>query len=404
MAEPPVDTDTNFAEVGAPDREPRSRGGWLTALIALVAIIVAGIALWQAHRAEQGITQAGTALRGDFADHVEALQRTVDQRKREFDTLRARFADADSVDKGIRSELLSLSDRSRRLEDAVANLADQRVSGRDALAANEAEFLLQLGNERLKLFRDADGALAAYRLADSALASAADPAFTSVRQTIADEMHAVAAAKPADVTATLAALEHLRDGLAALPPRQHVAPAASAESPSRVAKLFGRFVQIERDSGRDEAARTPELDRALAGIDIRAAEAALLARDPAAWKAALARVRADLTGAFDAGDGNVKASVAVVDRLSQTPLAPSLPELGMALQELRNLRTTRALAQPPPAAPAPAPGTPEVPANPVPPNTATPPAQTIAHPRRLPPPAEPRSSQPQPMPPSGSGP
>jgi uroporphyrin-3 C-methyltransferase len=38
-----------------------------------------------------------------------------------------------------------------------------------------------------------------------------------------------------------------------------------------------------------------------------------------------------------------------IERLGATPLAPTLPELGTALSELRNLRTTRALSQPAPA-------------------------------------------------------
>jgi uroporphyrin-3 C-methyltransferase len=47
----------------------------------------------------------------------------------------------------------------------------------------------------------------------------------------------------------------------------------------------------------------------------------------------------------------VKNDLAEIDRLAAAPLAPPLPELGSALRELRNLRATRALAQPRPAAP-----------------------------------------------------
>jgi uroporphyrin-3 C-methyltransferase len=48
----------------------------------------------------------------------------------------------------------------------------------------------------------------------------------------------------------------------------------------------------------------------------------------------------------------VKDTLAEIDRLAAAPLAPAMPELGTALHELRNLRATRALAQPRSAHPA----------------------------------------------------
>jgi uroporphyrin-3 C-methyltransferase len=52
----------------------------------------------------------------------------------------------------------------------------------------------------------------------------------------------------------------------------------------------------------------------------------------------------------------VKETLAEIDRLAAAPLAPATPELGTALRELRNLRATRALAQPHAAHPAAADG------------------------------------------------
>jgi uroporphyrin-3 C-methyltransferase len=41
-------------------------------------------------------------------------------------------------------------------------------------------------------------------------------------------------------------------------------------------------------------------------------------------------------------------ALAKLDEIAAKPLAPAMPELGTALSELRNLRTTRALSQPMP--------------------------------------------------------
>ena len=329
----------------APERTPAgSRRGGLAWLAALAAVLLAVVALWRVYALEHGTAARQAAAFDDLAARVETLSRTLDQRKRDFDGLRGRLADADEVNKSVREELLGLAERSRHLEDAVANLSEQRLSGRDALALNEAEFLLQQAQERLALFQDAPAATAAYRLADSALAATEDPVFASVRQTIGAERQALEAAKPAETAATLAALAHLRDALATLP--QHAAVAPSTTQPSRWQGFIDQFVRISHSEGDDAfASHDVALTRSLLALDLRSAEAALLARDADGYKAALVRVRAGVGRSFDAGAS--AATLAEIDRLAAMPLAPALPELGSALKELRNLRATRALAQPP---------------------------------------------------------
>ena len=249
----------------------------------------------------------------------------------------------------MREELLALGERSRHLEDAVANLSEQRLSGRDALALNEAEFLLQQAQERLALFQDAPAAASAYRLADSALAAAEDPVFASVRRTITAEREALEAARPADTHALLDGLAQARGALAALPMRTAI-EAAPAASPSRWQAFIGQFVRISHDdraAADAPSAREPGIVRALAALDLRDAQAAALARDANGYGAALVRARAAVAATFDADAAPTKAWLAALDGLAAMPLAASLPELGTALKELRNLRATRAIAHPP---------------------------------------------------------
>ena len=328
-------------------RAVRTGTGALAAFLALVALILAAFTTWRVVTLERGQGAAASALREDVNSRLDAAERTADQRKRELDSMRARLADTDTVNKGVREELLALGERSRHLEDAVANLAEQRLTGRDALALNEAEFLLQLAEERLALFHDAQAALAAYQLADSALAAAEDPVFAGVRQTISAERQALEAARPLDTNAALGSLERVRDNLSKLPPKKSAATAAA--TPSRFEALLQQFVRISSED--TEQRRDIELTRTLAAIDLRAAEAALLARDPSAYAAAIARARTSIAGAFDADADAVKSDLAELDRLGSAPLAPALPELGSALRELRNLRATRALTQPRQATP-----------------------------------------------------
>ncbi|MET0231231.1 MAG: uroporphyrinogen-III C-methyltransferase [Rhodanobacteraceae bacterium] len=324
---------------------PARRGGALALIVAVIALALAGFAAWRIITIERGQAGAESAMRSELDTRLADLSRNADQRKRDLETLRSRLADTDSVNKSVREELLGLGERSRHLEDAVANLAEQRLTGRDALALNEAEFLLQLAQERLELFHDAQAALAAYKLADSALAAAEDPVFAGVRQTISAEMQALEAAKPLETNATLAALERIRGTLATLPDKS-ARMAATNGTRSRFEALLQQFVRVSHDDSAAPERRDAGLARTLAAIDLRAAEAALLARDPAAYTGALARSRAAIIASLDPDAPPVKETLAEIDRLAAAPLAPATPELGSALRELRNLRATRALAQP----------------------------------------------------------
>lgn len=322
---------------------PRRTGG-IAWLIALLALVVAAISLWRATAIEHSQTGAVDALRNELSARIDDLARSAVQRKRDIDSLGARVSDTDRVDRTERDQLLSLNERSRHLEEAVANLAEQRLSSRDAMARSDAEFLLQQAQQRLALFHDAPAAIAAYQLADSALAATEDPVFGSVREMIKGELAALEASKPLQTQATLAALERVRADLAALPTRRM---AASVSVPaSRWQNFIDQFVHVSHGDANAPTERDVGLARALVALDLREAEAALLARDVGAYKKALARAQADIETGFDAVSAPAKSALADLQRLAGQPLAPAAGDLGGALKELRNLHVTRALADP----------------------------------------------------------
>jgi uroporphyrin-III C-methyltransferase len=332
-----------------------SRRSGTGVVVLLILVVALGALGWWYF--DRQMRERDRGRNDELAAQMAALTQSNEQLRRDVDSLRSRYNDAESMNRGIREEVLSFGERSRALEDAVANLSDQRVNNRDAMALNEAEFILQLAGERLALFRDANGAMAAYRLADSALAAAEDPLFASVRQTISAEMQALEAAKPMQTRATLTTLASLRGNLTSLPLRTNPATSkttAPVAERSRLREILDQFVRISRD---DESpaftARNEELTRSLVAIDLRAAEAALFARDQESFDAALKRARSGIDSVFDTDAAAVQSTLEAIDTLIATPLAPPLPELGTALGELRNLRTTRALSQPIKASPKP---------------------------------------------------
>jgi uroporphyrin-3 C-methyltransferase len=352
--------------VNAIAAKPSRGGGVFGWLLLLVIIAAAGYGYWRLRTIEQGhdqSTQTEQAQAQQVREQVEILQRSVDAAKHEADALRARLDDAAKVNESLRGQLIGLSERARLSEDAIANLADKRLSGHDALLLNEADLLLVLGGERYALFSDPAPALAAYKLADNALAEANDAAFSTVRQSIAAEIEALTALQSANLPAIQVQLAQLREKLSSLPPATERDQKAATTPSSRWWQVFGQFIRIRRDSDLQTQLthNDPMLARALIDASLRDAQAALLLRDEAQFRRALTRAKVQLGADFDAASTEVTQTEAALDELAKASIALPAPQiLGAALKELRNLRATRALhADPVPSKTAP--GTPVAP-------------------------------------------
>ena len=322
---------------------PRPRRAPLVIVVVLL-IAAAGAAAWW-HFAPPRVDSA--AQIATLQAQVGNLERNLARLRGNTDTFRARLDDGDKVDASVRQQLLALGQRVQLAEDAVANLADRRLAGHDALALDEAELLLTLGGERYSLFHDATAAIAAYRLADAALAEVDDAAFSTVRQSIAGEIAALSDLHAADPQVLVARLSSLRAQVPELTQAGALRAPADAKQ-STFMRLFGAFVQVRHDNDTAQAqalVRDAALARDLVQLDLRAAQAAALARDDAGYHAALGEARAQIAAAFDAQAPRTAAFLNDLDALPSAPLAPPAPPvLGTALKDLRNLRATHALA------------------------------------------------------------
>jgi len=336
----------------APAPPARRHGGaWLIAIVLLGAVGYLFWRVWTLDVEQQRLAQTDIQ---QVDAQIAALARGAEQARRDTDTLRARLDDESKVNQSLREQLLGLGERARLVEDAIANLADKRLTGHDAMLLDESEMLLALGGERFALFHDPAATIAAYRLADTTLAAIEDPAFSTVRQSISAEIDGLSNLGGADVSASAAALAALRADAAQLPPARR--DAGNSEQESRWWHVFGNLVRVR--TGADAASAAQRHDASLARqlfvLDLRDAEAALLARDTPRYRAAVAQAQAELKLDFDVGADAVKSAQGTLERLGKGELAPPAPpQLGAALRELRNLRATHAMRQARPAAASP---------------------------------------------------
>lgn len=260
----------------------------------------------------------------------------------------------------------------RQHQDALAGAlerAQRTLSDGDLLAALEAEELLRLAAQRLWVSRAADQALPLLVRADELLAQRADPGLEPVRAALAADLTALRLIETPDVEGIYLRLEALQDGMDTLPlvPRPERAEAEAVAAPAATAagfwaRLWDNAVAAARQFSAEHL-RVRTLEQAPPGLLSAAAEGrlrqylrlllsqaqfALLERQPGIYRAALGKA-IELLEAHFGSDERVAATAAALTELRARNIAPQLPDLRSAREQLRGyvLRRSASTAQEP---------------------------------------------------------
>ncbi len=307
----------------------RSRAGGLLLLllfaIALAAAAWYGLQQWRSQQAR--IAEQALQLR-------EAEQARIDALRNAQQAQAQRLQQAEATNRVLRDELLGIGQRAALLEDSVSKLADPDRHGAQSLRLDEIELLLGIGQQRLQLADDVDGARRALALAAPLLAGIDDPAYLNLRQTLAQEQAAMAALGADPRVHAKALLEKLTTGVQA-------APSAGTASDARAPwyeRLLARVIRVQPTAGSGLQQR-PDREAALAALQVEAslARAAIERRDGAALGIALARIDTGLQRLL-AGSPALPQKRRVVAELRALPLRADSPLSGTTLQQLRALR------------------------------------------------------------------
>ena len=315
----------------APSPSPprRSRAGSLLLLaLVLLALAAAGGWAWQHwQQAQARASAAADARQSAMAARLDALR--VAQRAQA-----QRLQQAEATNRLLRDELLGIGQRAALLEDSVSRLADPDRHGAQALRLDELELLLAIGQQRLRLDDDVEGAHRALALAAPLLAGIDDPAYLSLRQTLAQEQAALDALGPDPRLRAATLLAGLERGL------QAPAPVLATGDPQRpwYARLLDRVVTVQPTASAGLRAGTDrEAAFAAAQVDIALARAAIERRDGVALGLALDRI-----GAWQrrllAGSPMLAAQQRELATLRALALRHDSPLAGSSLQQLRALR------------------------------------------------------------------
>lgn len=332
-----------------PARTAHGSSTALALLLAVLALVGTGYVGWHQWRQEQG-RRASVQAEAALQQRVSALEHTLAGISSNGSTLQQRLADAEQANQTVRVTLQQQNDRLCALEDAVGQLSEKTMSGRDAMLLDDTESLLRLGQQRYELFHDARGAAAAYGLAEQSLAAVNNQDFAGVRQSIEAERSALLQSDPVARGVMLDTLVQLRDTSGSLPLKpldDDSRPATGAWA--RIGRALASVVSIHRDDSGPLTMAGAGLSRELLALDLAQAQADLLAGDTAGAGTAMKQADARLAASFDPQADAVQQARAQLAHLIGE-LKPTVPvALGAALNQLRNLRAMYALSSAAPA-------------------------------------------------------
>lgn len=302
---------------------------WLLA-VALAAAGVYGWMQWQA-RAEREREAAA-----DAGQRLDAVDSRIDAIRRDQRAQLQRLQQADATNRVLRDELLGLGQRSALIEDTVSRLADPDLHGAQALRLDETELLLSLGQQRLVIAGDLEGARRAYALAGHVLDGIDDPAYLSLRQTLQQERAGLDALGTEPRVKAMAELDALAQGIRIAPVEPTTATTADAPWWRRA---FASLIDV-RPSDRAVAVQPADRIAAANGLqlEISLARSAAERRDEAGFRMALQRADAWMTRLWPESP-MLREQRARLQAIAARPLSLALPTLGSTLQQLRQLRT-----------------------------------------------------------------
>jgi len=296
------------------------------------------LALGAAYYGWQHWQQREQAAVADAQLQLDALGSRLDTVRNDQRAHSRRLQQADALNRVLRDELDGISQRAALIEDSVSKLADPDRHGAQALRLDETELLLTMGEHRLQIAGDLDGARRAYALASGVLDGVDDPAYLSLRQTLLQERAALDALGVEPRVHAVARLDAFAQSLTAPPARD------TATRDTRLPwwqRAFGGLVQVQ-PSDRAVAVQPADRAAALAGLqlEISLARAAAERRDSAGYRAALRRADDWLLRLASASTMQTQQRE-TLRALAALPLSLSLPTLGSTLQQLRQLRAAR---------------------------------------------------------------
>jgi uncharacterized protein HemX len=323
----------------------------LALLLAVIAIMVAGMLWWQ-------YRQFYVSLDETDAEAASALERVRAEQRAFSDALE----DVDDDLAALRQQNANFSERLDALpgrfvalEERLDTVQGGSFDARGNLLRSEAEYYLTVANSELGLAGDFENAMTALELADSRLAEIANPDLAPVREAIADELLALKSLRLPDIEGIVFSLGRLAARADELPLRADLplnlasdggdaldAEPGLARLWVAVKRTLLDLVRVERrDAPVPQVLSAAErtLSRRQLEVELELARVAALRGDEQAFRSGLDLAIAILERDFDSEAAEVEGARTLLAELRGFDVDPQRPDIGGSLQLLRSLQS-----------------------------------------------------------------
>ncbi len=379
-----------------PGRGGHDSGGSrpIALIVAVVALIVALLSLAGAawlymqgqSRAAATDSQIDTATKNMKSQVQQQLGSQVEDTGQQVSQLTSRVS---NIDQSVSQHDQALED----IQNTLSQVRSQNQQLQDALGGNNETFieqrvaaLLETASQRLTIYRDPQGAIAALKTADDVIAQAGYPQLRAVREAIADELSQLKSLPNPDIEGLALTLSKLVDRVPQLPTETNVPSAykrgqSAQDNPGnpneqtsqngaagnnddsgfagidwqgrwqqltdRAGQALASMVSVRRANGTQNAPTLMAPDQAFflvqnVQLSLRSARLALLDGNQAAYRASLSDATDSIQQFFDTDASATQGMLSTVDELAKAELAWQAPDISDSLSRLRRIMSQSA--------------------------------------------------------------
>lgn len=335
------------AKTRHPHKKHKPATGRFIATLSLLLSLGAaggGYWLWQQLLIEQ---QNSDMLRGK-------IRSQIDEVKSEMQGI------GNEIDSRVASQLTQSTenlDSSTARQDALEASLKQLIvrvgnTSQDWIIA-EADYLLQIANQRIQLQRDIPTAITALKLANDRLRTIGDPALLPVRQTLASEINALETFAHADIEDIALSLASMADQVPKLPLKVRTKPTSTEQQiskdspvktdsvealPNAIWNSLKGLVSIRYNERPLEPLLSPDqVDNLYENLQLKLEQAriALLKENTRLFQNSVERSAEWLKAFFDQNDQTTQKFISKLEGLATTDIKPAMPDISGSLRDLR---------------------------------------------------------------------
>ena len=363
--------EPELTPAAAPKPKPSGGGvAWIALLVAVIALAAVGYTIYEDWRTQQDLELSS----GNIEDSISKLSGRIESSKDALAAIESELAALAQVDNGAADQIDalqrdldnrlrqvdSLPIRMGNLEAAISTLQGVSAGARDTWLLGEAEYYMQLANAQLQLAANPELASLALGMADERIAQLANPALTNVRIAISDELAALKGMNTPDVAGITLQLASLARVVAAMPIRsiERVEENAAAENVAEIGRFDRAWNSVKRATSDMIKHRTtdeqvmplisPDAEyflRTNLTLQLQTARLALLRGEQSIYGESLADAAAWIEAYFDTDSAQVAAAMQSISELRNGMFELETPDISESLRLLRRYNSVTESAQ-----------------------------------------------------------